>query len=297
MLNRRKIRSLIHRIAAVACAVILTISMPMAGRTVKAAGNGEVQAVLENIAGLTPAAPECQITMDFGGGRTFEIGPEMAMSLMKTNPDGSYYVSPASNYYEVDMDKVKALTAALGAIYPVTSNTLTFKTTGGATKKFQHTVFHDRILNTNSEADYLASAIMQGKKGAHAVNSILPDSYVEINLTGQKAYYYSQGKLLWSSDVVTGNTSLGRNTPEGVYYIRSKVRNTTLIGEDYASFVSYWMPFVGNSIGLHDASWRSRFGGGIYKTNGSHGCVNLPTGKAGPLYDLISVGTPVIAYY
>ena len=29
-------------------------------------------------------------------------------------------------------------------------------------------------------------------------------------------------------------------------------------------------------VGFHDATWRNRFGGTIYKTNGSHGCINTP---------------------
>ncbi|MBQ3466630.1 MAG: L,D-transpeptidase, partial [Firmicutes bacterium] len=43
-------------------------------------------------------------------------------------------------------------------------------------------------------------------------------------------------------------------------------------------------------------SWRSNFGGDIYKYSGSHGCVNLPTNKAPELYNLISVGTVVIIH-
>ena len=60
--------------------------------------------------------------------------------------------------------------------------------------------------------------------------------------------------------------------------------------------VSYWMPFNGN-IGMHDASWRSSFGGDIYKTNGSHGCINLPVSVAQELYGYVEKGTPVICYY
>ena len=64
----------------------------------------------------------------------------------------------------------------------------------------------------------------------------------------------------------------------------------------YESYVSYWMPFLGNNYGLHDASWRSSFGGDIYINSGSHGCVNLPPKKAGQLYNKISIGTIVIIH-
>ena len=55
------------------------------------------------------------------------------------------------------------------------------------------------------------------------------------------------------------------------------------------------MPF-NNGIGMHDAKWRSSFGGTIYKTGGSHGCINLPPSVAKTIFDNISAGTPVICY-
>ena len=47
----------------------------------------------------------------------------------------------------------------------------------------------------------------------------------------------------------------------------------------------------------HDAGWRSAFGGSIYLSSGSHGCVNMPRAKAEELFDILPVGTPVIVYY
>jgi len=55
------------------------------------------------------------------------------------------------------------------------------------------------------------------------------------------------------------------------------------------------MHFYGG-CGLHDASWRSDFGGSIYKTDGSHGCVNLPASFAAALYDKAATGIPVIVF-
>ncbi|MEG0215435.1 MAG: L,D-transpeptidase, partial [Hungatella sp.] len=75
-----------------------------------------------------------------------------------------------------------------------------------------------------------------------------------------------------------------------------KERNATLKGENYATPVSYWMPFNGN-IGMHDAGWRSSFGGSIYKTGGSHGCVNLPPAAAKTIFENIEKGIPVLCYY
>jgi hypothetical protein len=55
------------------------------------------------------------------------------------------------------------------------------------------------------------------------------------------------------------------------------------------------MPFKGG-YGLHDATWRSSFGGTIYYYSGSHGCVNLPKSAAKTIYNNVSVGTKVILY-
>jgi lipoprotein-anchoring transpeptidase ErfK/SrfK len=60
--------------------------------------------------------------------------------------------------------------------------------------------------------------------------------------------------------------------------------------------VDYFIQFSYN-VGIHDASWRSTFGGEIYKTSGSHGCINVPLKKAKKIFDNIEAGTPVVAYY
>ncbi|WP_396176816.1 L,D-transpeptidase family protein [Fannyhessea vaginae] len=42
---------------------------------------------------------------------------------------------------------------------------------------------------------------------------------------------------------------------------------------------------------------RSSFGGSIYKTNESHGCVNLPPSKAAELFSLVHVGDSVVVHW
>ena len=83
-----------------------------------------------------------------------------------------------------------------------------------------------------------------------------------------------------------GDWNKGNGTPVGIYGITYKERDATLKGENYSSDVSFWMPFNGN-VGMHDATWRSMFGGDIYLTNGSHGCINLPYKKANEIFDNI----------
>ena len=122
------------------------------------------------------------------------------------------------------------------------------------------------------------------------------DTYVEIDMTKQHLWYYKNGALIADGDVVTGNAALNHSTPVGTYRLNYKEKNATLKGEDYESKVTYWMPFNGN-IGIHDASWRDKFGGQIYLTNGSHGCVNAPYTLAEKIFNNIEAATPVICYY
>lgn len=120
-------------------------------------------------------------------------------------------------------------------------------------------------------------------------------TYVEIDLTNQKLYLYVDGSCTLTTNIVSGSVNAGHRTPTGVYTIKSKQTNRYLTGATYRSWVYFWMPFNGG-IGLHDATWRSSFGGSIYLYSGSHGCINLPYSAAKTIYNSVSVGTYVILY-
>lgn len=130
---------------------------------------------------------------------------------------------------------------------------------------------------------------------SRSINDI-GDTYVEIDFTKQHLWFYKNGILITEGDVVTGNMSNNWGTPAGTYRLNYKERNATLKGEDYSSPVNYWLPFNGN-IGIHDAIWRSEFGGEIYMTNGSHGCINAPYELAEKIFQNIEAGTPIVCYY
>ena len=112
----------------------------------------------------------------------------------------------------------------------------------------------------------------------------------------QKLSYYKNGRLTIQYDIVTGNTSLGRSTPVGLYHVYNKRYHTILRGDNYASYVNYWLG-VHKGVGIHDATWRSEFGGEIYKHSGSHGCINSPLDQMERLYEMVDVGVPVLLYY
>ncbi|MBV7273212.1 L,D-transpeptidase/peptidoglycan binding protein [Clostridiaceae bacterium UIB06] len=162
------------------------------------------------------------------------------------------------------------------------------------------------IINTDKEIQDLDAAIKEGqtiikeptymqKALSRNINDI-GNTYVEIDMTNQHLWFYKNNSLIAEGDIVTGNVSSNHSTPQGIYSLKYKQRNTVLRGPGYNSPVDFWMPFNGG-IGLHDASWRSEFGNNIYRTNGSHGCVNLPYYLAKTIFNNIEEGDPVVCYY
>lgn len=137
--------------------------------------------------------------------------------------------------------------------------------------------------------EYRREAFVRGKDD-------IGGTYIEIDMTEQKLYCYVDYELQLETDIVTGNLSRKMGTPSGVYYVYNKQTDRVLRGPGYASPVDYWMPVKGG-IGIHDASWRKKFGGEIYKTNGSHGCINVPTDVMPEIYEMMEIGTPVIMFY
>ena len=130
----------------------------------------------------------------------------------------------------------------------------------------------------------------------NGTNTDIGDSYVEVDLNAQKVWLYQNGRKILETDCVSGTLGTGRETPGGVYFVYYKQSPAVLTGPDYSSPVTFWMPFNGG-IGLHDASWRSSFGGDIYRTNGSHGCINLPYSAAEMIYKTVTIGYPVVCYH
>ena len=115
-------------------------------------------------------------------------------------------------------------------------------------------------------------------------------NYIRISISKQRLYYYQNNEIVLTTPVTTGKNNATRT---GNFKVLRKVRNTELKGKDYVSFVKYWLGYDGSSFGIHDASWRRRFGTMDYTYRGSHGCVNVPESAMKKLYGMVEVGTPV----
>lgn len=162
------------------------------------------------------------------------------------------------------------------------------------------------VIDKNSEAKQILADLEGGAPverepiySQRANKSGLNDigrTYIEIDYSNQHLWYYDNGKLTCETDIVSGNINKDNGSVDGVFKISYKQKDAILRGEDYESAVKYFMPFAYN-IGIHDASWRNNFGGEIYKSSGSHGCINVPFQAAEELFQIVPTGTPVIAYY
>jgi hypothetical protein len=234
------------------------------------------------------------ITLDFSD-RKEVITSAMIQSWMQVAEDGTItYDETAMRSYLQEISKT----------YDTYGKERKFKTSKGKTIKVSGGSYGWMIHNGDT-IKKIEEAIESGEdtvmepaysfQGYVRDKDDIGDSYIEISLKDQHVWVYIDGEEKVSTDCVTGNASKGYDTPTGIYPINYLKRDATLTGEGYSSPVSYWMPFNGN-VGLHDASWRSSFGGTIYKTSGSHGCVNLPPSAAKKIFEIIEPGMPVIVY-
>lgn len=214
------------------------------------------------------------------------------------------WVVVQGNQVDLNSDKVREHIVMLAKKYDTHGKSREFKTTSGktiTTKGGAYGWMTHRAKTTNALIEYIKKGENITIEPVYSTKAIsrnsndIGNSYVEIDLSEQMVYVYSKGELKVKTPTVTGNVAQGHSTPKGVDPINYKTKNAVLRGADYASPVKYWMPFNGG-VGLHDADWRSNFGGQIYKTNGSHGCINLPPNVAKSVYDLVYPGMPVIVY-
>ncbi|MBP8315454.1 peptidoglycan-binding protein [Clostridium neonatale] len=204
----------------------------------------------------------------------------------------------------IDKEKIKEYVQELSRKYDTYGKTRIFATSVGKEVEVKGGNYGFRI-DKDKEYTELINAIESGQsivkepvyiqKAKNRGDNDIGKTYVEVNITRQQLWFYKDGELVTRGSVVTGNVERGWKTPNGTYVLNYKQKDAVLRGDNYASKVKYWMPFNGN-IGLHDASWRGAFGGNVYKNDGTHGCVNLPSYLAKKIFDNIEEGTPIICY-
>ena len=234
------------------------------------------------------------VTIDFSD-RQEVINGDVMKDWLTTDEEGNV---------DLDQAKVREYVQQLQYKYDTFGSSREFKTSSGQTITVSGGDY-GWLIAPNDTTAKIIEAIKSGQSqtiepeytytGYCRDTNDIGNTYVEISLDQQHMWFYKDGQLIVSTDVVTGCHNKGWDTHTGVYAIMYKERDATLVGEGYNSAVSYWMPFYAN-VGIHDASWRSSFGGSIYINNGSHGCVNTPTDNAAAIYNNIEKGVPVVVY-
>lgn len=235
------------------------------------------------------------ITYDFSD-RTEVVDSDEIASWISFGEDGSYELSEELIYDYVYQ---------LGLKYDTMGQTREFTTYSGSTVTLKGGDY-GWCINKDKTAEELKELILAGEsvtvepsylyKGVTRDTNDIGGTYAEIDITNQMMYIFQNFECKVSTPVVTGRVSRGWDTPSGgVWAVDARISPYTLRGQDYNTDVTYWLPFNGN-VGIHDATWRDSFGGTIYKTNGSHGCVNTPISAMKTVYEIMQIGYPVIVY-
>lgn len=239
------------------------------------------------------------------GGNVNERVPEEVLKNCVYELDGKTYIRYPSVYQYVEH---------LSRLYDTVGMTRTFHTSLGSDIQLSpsdNDTFYGWELNaldtTSAICDVLAkqeskvSAVWVSKGKSHDASNDFGDTYVELSIKDQHMWCYVDGNLLFDTDVTTGTDSVpNRRTPTGMFMTMDWNTEYTMRGSYGTAFSHYFIRLTPTGVGIHDASWRSKYGGSEYINNGSHGCINTPYDKVKLFYDTLhpmaTSGIPVIIY-
>ena len=197
-----------------------------------------------------------KITMNMGPGAQHTIvDKELIHDWLFVTDDYNVYF---------DRKKVAAWVAEFAKTFNTYGQTREFLTAFGTRTTVKGGDF-GWLIDQEAEVQSLVNVIKAGNDVVrYPVYSVMgvghgPDdvgrSYVEVDLTNQHIYVWVDGKRVLDAPCVTGLPP-NRITPPGTYRIKKKMSPAILVGDNYRTPVSYWMPF-NRGIGLHDAVWQS----------------------------------------
>jgi lipoprotein-anchoring transpeptidase ErfK/SrfK len=165
-------------------------------------------------------------------------------------------------------------------------------------------------VTTTADLEKVNGSIqVQDKVLQDAMNRTLPEKAITISLSEQVIRAYEHGQQVFWSYTTTGRPGL--ETDAGSFKVYWKVSPWTM-HSPWPKGSAYWYPdskvqmvmWFNGGDGIHDASWRSRYGPGTNgphydptgEDTGTHGCVNVPYSNMVWLWNWTPTGTPVIVY-
>ncbi|WP_160725473.1 L,D-transpeptidase family protein [Bacillus sp. USDA818B3_A] len=219
----------------------------------------------------------------------------------------------------IDPSEINAKIEEINSSQSTLNKNFNFKTHSGSVVSVRGQGY-GWALDVDKEAAQVQTAFEKGETSISASNIIghgwggegygydttsnngIGDTYAEVSIAQQRIWIYKNGKLVITTNVVTGKHSTGNDTSKGVWYILYKRSPSTLTGRElggkpsYSVKVNYWAPFTNDGQGFHDASWRGNWSSTAYLNDGSHGCVNTKPNDMKIVYENLSTYEPVVIY-
>ena len=116
-------------------------------------------------------------------------------------------------------------------------------------------------MDANYQNNHRLVMLDNGITGYIEANALreLTDTFVEVDISSQMLYVYSNGECVMTANVITGNPNTGSTpgTNIGLQEILYKAYNTNLVGPTWDVPVDYFFCFNYDGEGFHDASWRT----------------------------------------
>lgn len=213
------------------------------------------------------------------------------------NSLGAYIANLSKKYaHDTDKEHITYDTRLLG-------NEIAEEIKNGRTKDFTAKELKVEIVKEDTTPDAKYPFCASHKDG----------TFVEINKSTQTLCAYIDGSVKYGANVVTGDHSKGRDTPNGTWKIWNKSMNKVLDGStvgsgndyNYKIPVKYWMPIDNTGVGLHSidadevtgAHGRVNWSPSAYLNGaGSHGCVNMHTPDAKWIYENMPLNSKVVVF-
>ena len=208
-------------------------------------------------------------------------------------------------------DAITEYTNQLAEKYNTYGKTRQFRTTEGDVIEVGGSEYdnYGYMMNVSESADLIATALNSHVSQMIALSwyhyamdrdegglSDFGSTYIEISLDEQHLWYYQDGELALDTSIVSGTATPKRATPTMVVQVLNKLTDHVMKGSYGESHADFVLNIHESGIHIHDSSWRDEYGDDIWLYDGSHGCINTPLYKMEPLYEMVSISTPVIIY-
>lgn len=221
------------------------------------------------------------IKLNMGCGIEEVIPPSVLSGCIYRGDDDQYYLN-----YDLFSDYI----CQLKAKYDTVGHDRMFQTSDGDTIKLsasEQDTFYGWDLNVDQTIADICEVLLSGKSGtinviyyhkgfSHDQNNDFGDSYIELSIKKQHMWLYLDDKLVIDTDVTTGKDEPITRTPTGLFCTMDLNTEYQMHGWYGTAFSHYFIRVTPEGVGIHDASWRSEYGGDHYIKDGSHGCINTP---------------------